>query len=515
MATPEQMVQMQQRLDNARAQLPHVRDRALYRQGRLGRPQNEIDTLSNAINRLIELDAYQRQGIGWTEEDPEGNQRYQELRDSEENDRATALAKLKDVERRATRANSRDAAALGQDRRLFESIPRQERDLYRARRDWARQITDDTITAVPFATNQISDIANSGGQSYDALRILLDDSLRAPADKVTWIGQTAVLAEHVGAGPCDDQSAYAFTEANMRLPGTQLTLALLEPGHMTVIVGPPNRPESAHIDTWSLQARVTNPATYGLDNIQTGSVDYSQTADGRDLRALARPTLRHPLPAAPAPRAPLSLNEAMERMRLEGVGEEIYHITTTSTVRNSDSDSDDTVQGYGHPLSRAAFTANLDNDFQIQPESPGQASTYVSSSPGLSADTDNPSEMRYGDPASYAGAASYSTPATASYATNPYASYATDPGSSSSTSWGTGHVQVSAHYSLQDVQWSQGYGTTSAPPAPHGMPQDVAGLSPTGTPYGGTGSRHHRGSSTSQEPQQSGRQHRRGRGGGH
>ncbi|BFO21939.1 hypothetical protein SHKM778_83270 [Streptomyces sp. KM77-8] len=75
------------------------------------------------------------------------------------------------------------------------------------------------MVAIPFATNQISDIANSGGQSYNALmEVLLDDSLRMPtADMAVYHGQTAVLAEHVGAGACDEQSAYAFTEANGRL----------------------------------------------------------------------------------------------------------------------------------------------------------------------------------------------------------------------------------------------------------------------------------------------------------
>ncbi|BFO21938.1 hypothetical protein SHKM778_83260 [Streptomyces sp. KM77-8] len=59
----------------------------------------------------------------------------------------------------------------------------------------------------------------------------------------------------------------------------------------------------------------------------------------------------HPLPAAPPLEDPISLEAAMENMRIEEIGSEVYHITTTSTIPNSDSDgdSDRVVQGYGHP----------------------------------------------------------------------------------------------------------------------------------------------------------------------
>ncbi|GHE93173.1 hypothetical protein [Streptomyces fumanus] len=514
-ATPAQMVEMQRKLDQDRAQLPHIRQRV---RDRLRNRPEERTNFTAAIDRLIELDAFEQRGIGWAKGNPEGDQRFRELRAGQKTDRETVLEILRNAEGRAR--SSRDRESLSADRRLLKSIPKQEKELYRARREYARSITEDTMEAVPFASNQISDIANSGGQSYDALEVLFNEDIRVPtADMPTWLGQTAVLAAHAKAGACDDQSAYAFTEANMRLEGTQVTRADLEPGHAMVIIGPPNRPESAHIDTWPLQARVTNPQTYGLDNIQTGSVTYSQIADGRDLRREAMETLRHPLPDAPPLRDPISLDAAMERMRLEGVGEETYHITSTSTVPNSDSDSDDVTQGYGHPLSPAAFTAHLDNGFQIQPESAIQSPTSAAYSSDSSADTHHPSDEQYGASASDFSAASYpgtaSYPATASYAGT--ASYAPNPygTSSATTSWGTGHIQFTPSYGLQDVryaQYAQSYGPTDQPgPAamnPVGS-QGAGSYNPSGPLQGAVGTRGHHGPSGSQWPQQQSGQRRR------
>ncbi|MFC8569727.1 hypothetical protein ACFUIW_28630 [Streptomyces sp. NPDC057245] len=472
MASPEEMEDMQWRLDQSRAQLVAIRDRVQHQQRRRGRPRDERRHFTDAINRLIALDAYQARGIGWARDDPQGDQRYRYLKGSQADDRAAVRGALRDVENRAEAAHSRDTEALRQDRQLFRSIPAQERNLYRARREWARSITEDTVEAVPFATNQISDIANSGGQSYEALMtVLLDDTLRMPTDRARWLGQTAVLASHVGAGACDEQSAYAFTEANKRLPGTQVTRANLEPGHAMVIIGPPNRPESAHIDTWPLQPRVTNPQTYGLDNIQDGSVDYSRIADGQDLRALAWPTLRHPLPDPPAPRSPIPLAEAGRRMQEEEIGEEVYHITSTGTIHNSDSDrgSDREMQGYGHSLSREAFTANLDNDFVIQPRPAGRSST--TGSPSLS---DSSQDMTYGDPSAY------------------------------DRSPGAGQVQFGSRYGPQDVQYS----TQSAP---YSMVPDATSFNPTGVPYGSDRSQQHSGPSASYGPPQPSQQPRRSR----
>ncbi|GAA2598114.1 hypothetical protein [Streptomyces axinellae] len=379
MRTHEEMDAMQWRLDADRAALAQSRDYIAQWQRNFGYSEAQITTFTDAADRLIALNDYRGRGIGWTDRDPEGNERFKQLRRSEQEDRAAVSSTLSGVAAYAENSGRPDAQEIalylrGEHER-FESVPGQQQELYEARREHAEVITRSTKEAIPYSANQIIDFADSGGQSFELYRdYVIDEDLMGPApDTETWIGQTAVLGGHFGTGTSHEHSAYAFTEAHKQLPGTQVTMAIVPPEHGMVVLGPPNCPESAHIDTWPLDPRVTSPETYGIDNIQEGSVVHQAMADGRDFREEAQPYL-YPLPLRPKPVPRLTFEEAVARVREQGdIAEEMHHITRTTSQRDSDSDRSNSDEEYGHTLSRQAFTVTVANNFQIQPPSRSQS----------------------------------------------------------------------------------------------------------------------------------------------
>jgi hypothetical protein len=352
---------MQRRLDADRDALPHTRDYVVQWQRHFRYSDAQIKTFTDAANRLIALNDYRRRGVGWTEQDPKGNDTFKELRASEQDDRATVSSTLSGVAAHAENAGRPDAQAtaayLRSEYQRFESIPSQQTELYEARREHAAEITRSTREAIPHAPNQIVDVANSGGQSYLIYRDHVSDYDLSENEEVM-IGQSAVLGAHFGTGTCNEQSAYAFSEANRTLRGTEVTMMNVPPEHGMVIIGPPNRPESAHIDTWPTNPAVTSPETYGIDNIQEGFAIHQTVADGRDLRGEAMSHLP-PLPERPAPAPPITLEQAAAFMRAKGsVAEDTHYITSTTGQPQ-----------HGHALSRAAFTAHAANGFRIEPPS--------------------------------------------------------------------------------------------------------------------------------------------------
>ncbi|GAA2695646.1 hypothetical protein ACFY9G_35960 [Streptomyces anthocyanicus] len=369
MKHPMEMAAMQTRLHHDRDALRNLRDLVAYWQQGLRYHPGQTRQFTDAAKRLMDLSQYRRMGIGWAEHNQPGNEHFKELRSGEHADRRTVTAAVGGLIEGMRQAGILDRAPdLPREYNRFISIPHQERELYRARRDWAREIVATTADAIPYASNQIHDIAASGGMSFRNMDHLFDESnIDEAAPMEMQIAQRAVLAEQIKTGACDEQGMYAFTEANRLLPDTLVTLANVPPGHQMVIIGPPNCPESAHIDSWPAQPTVTNPATYGMTDIQEASVDHQTVADGRNLRDEALVYLRG-LPSPAVAAAPISMRRAADLVRTEeDVDQETYWITRTTDDRNSDSETDNDLPRYGHTLSREAFTASLANGFEIQP----------------------------------------------------------------------------------------------------------------------------------------------------
>ncbi|MFF4749232.1 hypothetical protein ACWD5R_31150 [Streptomyces sp. NPDC002514] len=371
---------MQRRLDADRDTLPATRDYVAQQQRNFGYDESQIALFTDAAGRLVELNEYRGRGIGWTEQDPAGNERFKQLRAYEQQDRAAVVSTLSGVIAYAesTRPDAPAAASGLRDHLArFESIPGQQDELHQARREYGEQITRSTVDAIPYRSNQIVDYARSGGQSYDLYaEYVTDDNYMLPVESEEMeAAQSAVIGARFGTGTCNEHSAYAFTEAMRTMPGTHVTMANVPGEHGMVIIGPPNRPESAHVDTWPLNPTVTSPETYGIDNIQEGFAVVEAVADGRDLRAEAQHHLE-PLPERPAPIPPITLQEAAARMRaMDGIAELTHFITRTTDHR--DSNSREQGRQYGLTLSREAFTATLANDFQIQ-SPPGSLSPAAS-----------------------------------------------------------------------------------------------------------------------------------------
>ncbi|MFE3587413.1 hypothetical protein ACFXOY_07800 [Streptomyces niveus] len=364
MPTIPQINDMQTRLDSDRSTLASTRDYVAEWQRHFGYSNDQITHFTNAANNLVALNEYRDRGIGWAEQDPAGNDRFKQLRASEGQDRAAVSSTLSEVAAFAENSGRPDAGAtatyLREESQRFDSIPGQQTQLHEARREHAEAITRNTRQAIPDAPNQIVSIARSGDQSVRNYQDgVLDYDTDQDSDEMM-VGKSAVLGEHFGTGTCHEQSSYAFTEANKNLPGEQVTLMnATEAAHGFVVIGPPNFPESAHIDTWPMNAAVTSPETYGIDNIQEGIVVHQAMADGRDLRAEAASELGE-LPQR-APRvAPITFEQALAITRQrEGMADNTHFITST-TGRPQ----------HGHALSAAAFTAHANNGFRIQSADP-------------------------------------------------------------------------------------------------------------------------------------------------
>ncbi|MEU9747019.1 hypothetical protein [Streptomyces niveus] len=399
MPTIPQINDMQGRLDADRSALPNTRDYVAEWQRHFGYSNDQIASFTNSADNLVALNQYRGRGIGWAEQDPAGNERFKQLRGSEGQDRAVVSSTLSGVATFAESSGRPDAQAtatyLRDESRRFDSIPGQETRLHEARREHAEVITQNTRQAIPDAPNQIVGIARSGEQSvrnYENGVLEYDNDLGQDSDEMV-VGTSAVVGAHFGTGTCHEQSCYAFTEANMNLPGERVTLMTAsEAAHGFVVIGPPNFPESAHIDTWPMNAAVTSPETYGIDNIQDGTIVHQAVADGRDLRAEAARDLGE-LPPRPAPVAPISLQEALERTQRQGDIADDTHFITSTTGRPQQ----------GHALSRAAFTAHANNGFRIQSADPqsqlaSAVHQYQPTGPGRDAQYGQGSSTAHGQP---------------------------------------------------------------------------------------------------------------------
>ncbi|MFE6027694.1 hypothetical protein [Streptomyces niveus] len=364
MPTIRQINEMQGRLDADRNTLPNTRDYVAEWQRHFGYSDNQINYFTNAADNLVALNEYRARGIGWTEQDPAGNERFKHLRASEGQDRAAVSSTLSGAATFAESSGRPDAGAtatyLRDESRRFDSIPGQQTQLHEARREHAEEITRNTRQAIPDAPNQIVGIARSGDQSVQNYQDgVLAYEMDQDSDEMV-VATSAVLGEHFGTGTCHEQSSHAFTEANKNLPGERVTLMTAsEAAHGFVAIGPPNFPESAIIDTWPENAAVTSPETYGMDNIQEGTVVHEAVADGRDLRAEAARDLGE-LPQRPPRVAPISLQEALAITRRRGDIADDTHFITSTTGRPQQ----------GHALSAAAFTAHANNGFRIQSADP-------------------------------------------------------------------------------------------------------------------------------------------------
>ncbi|MFI7143033.1 hypothetical protein ACIBQ5_36670 [Streptomyces massasporeus] len=373
MTTPDEMNTMQRWLDNIRGALRLIRDQATELNHSFGLPTHANAEFVAAIDSLIALDQYRRRQIGWAAQNPYDSLAFKEFKRREKSNHRTVLeylGRLRETahsSRRADIVQRLDATILA-----MASIPRREKELYRARRDWGRRIVADTRGAYSLgAANQIEGIARSGGQS---LRLHLEhiSTERYATHQLSGIlqaGQRAAISQHFGTAVCDEYACYAMTEAYRLLPGTLVTVVAFAEVHVGLVIGPVNHPESVHVDAWTPRRSVTGSDSYGMKDIETGRVLYQGIADGRDLREEARSYI-HPLPDLPPTVPSITVREAVHLVhRLAEhdpeILENIFHVTRGSDGCNSDSGPDD-IPAEGHTLSVEAFTAHAGNEFLIE-----------------------------------------------------------------------------------------------------------------------------------------------------
>ncbi|MFJ5036236.1 hypothetical protein ACIQB5_51850, partial [Streptomyces sp. NPDC088560] len=202
---------MQKRLDDDRAAFQYF--------------YNEIPKIwttrstRHAAKNLIELDRYRRLPLGWGKRDPLGWDKFQKLQSSEQRLRREFRFHLGELVKTAGPTGNLDTVWLNKALQLFDSIPTQERGLYRARREWGRRFIKDAKLVFDIgAANQIFDIARSGGQSVDSFRDYVcnkDLEKGHPPERKVYIGQIAAKAEHFGAGACSEQSAWVATDPSV------------------------------------------------------------------------------------------------------------------------------------------------------------------------------------------------------------------------------------------------------------------------------------------------------------
>ncbi|MEU4173373.1 hypothetical protein AB0F46_41945 [Streptomyces sp. NPDC026665] len=354
------MVALQQRLDD---------DRAAFRKFYTEMPKIwTTRSARHAAKNLIELDQYRRLPFGWGESDPIAWGKFQKLQASEEELRQEFISHLDKIAKTAGSTGNMSAERLSEERKRFESIKVQEKNLYRVRREWGRQFINDAKSVFDIgAGNQVSDIARSGGQSADLLRRYVrnpDLEKGHPSDRAVFIGQMAAVAAHFRAGACSEQSAWVATEAYKLMAGTQVTMVADDRvDHMYTVLGPPNFLESAYVDSWPAMPSVANVATYGLKNKPENWTYFQGVADGRDLRAEGAKWL-HPLPKLPSPKPPLSFEQATAYLHGRDA-KAVYYITSTKEGYNSDSDTE-VLPKQGLTLSDDAFTANATNNFRTK-----------------------------------------------------------------------------------------------------------------------------------------------------
>jgi hypothetical protein len=368
------MRNMQDRLDRSRKSILWVRDHAPRIQRVLERPEGEHAELLEAVHHLIALNEYRNRAIGWaTEEEWRTNHDFVYRRSREVEWRQAILAHLGKLDETARERNRLDIAQeIDTAIRETESIPEQEKSLYRARREWGRLIVSSTREAYDLgAANQIEDIARSGGQSLRVyLDFLCDDRYAAPmGDFMLQAAQRAAISAHFGTAVCDHYAYYAMTEAYRLLPGTHVAVVAYAERHVGLVIGPVNHDESVHVDAWTPRRSVTSLKNYGMRAIQTGRVLGQGVADGRNLRQEVQPYI-YPLPDRPPTVPPIAVTEAIELVRsldttIPHLSTKVFYITRGSNDHNSDSDEDE-VPARGHALSEEAFEANAENGFLMQ-----------------------------------------------------------------------------------------------------------------------------------------------------
>ncbi|MFD4688725.1 hypothetical protein ACFVWS_38835, partial [Streptomyces sp. NPDC058204] len=371
METPLQMQQWQQELDFARSQLSVLQEYIRQCQVRLKLTAHPSSIeFSSAIESLVAINRYRELPMEWPERAPEENNRFKLLLRDEGRCRAAVKNHLDFLADYAQiKSDDRSFKAAHRGKGNFFNIERGEAWLYRARREWARRIVSATKGALDLgAANQISDIARHGAANIDTyLNHMSRGQYRKeePEDQAIWIGQSALAAAHFGTGLCDEHAHYAMTEANRLLPGTHISVAVVQGQHTWLIIGTPNSPESVNVDAWTESANASDALRYGMVDPHEAEHIFSGVADGRDLRQEAVPYMNQLVPRQPS--APsISMSDAINYVRSLNIPHRIFYISRAATGYNSDSDPDERPTR-GHTLSPSAFTANAANGFCIMP----------------------------------------------------------------------------------------------------------------------------------------------------
>ncbi|MEU4173494.1 hypothetical protein AB0F46_42810 [Streptomyces sp. NPDC026665] len=379
MVEPSKMKKMQELLDSSRRELPRIRQDAEKAHRSLRLPKDRYVDFSSAIDGIIKLNAYRGMPIGWARGKTDDNIEFKELRQKEVENYGIATTYLEHLRNAAHRQGMTGSSLLAVESgmKILASIRSQEDNLYRARRDWGRQIVAATKSALDLgAANQIEDVARTGGLNAE---IYLTHMAKREFRSLN-MAQKAVIAAHFGTGLCDEYAYYTMTEANKKLPGTQITI-MSYGGHAGVIIGPPNHPESAHLDAWTTSATVSRSENYGIKEIQEKSIIYQVVGDGKDLRKEVASTLAS-FPKRPAHKRPaVSIEKAMEIVRKKGLESSynVLYITRAAEGHNSDSDPEDR-SSRGHTLSTEALNATAANNFQA--DSTALASVAARDAPG-------------------------------------------------------------------------------------------------------------------------------------
>ncbi|MFE1521419.1 hypothetical protein ACFW9I_32110 [[Kitasatospora] papulosa] len=302
-------------------------------------------TFVDAVNNLEELAGYRLDVTGWSEIDARWFA-FRDLVGSESSFWRAASCGIAEYAKEWKGKDNGYEARIDMVRQKVNSIPEKQKNLYRARREWGREIIRRTKVALPFgAANQIVDLMKSGGVSVESVHMARQcyGQLGLGGPTLMDMASRAVVAEHFGAGNCGEQSEWALTEAYKLLPQSRLTiLRNRHPDHVYLVIGPINSPESAYIDPWPDRASVADQKNYGLTFKSGTTVVFSTIADGTDLRAAVK-DLVVKLPSRLQERPPMTKVESEKMSReLNGV---VFHITSTREGFNSDSDSEDRKMG--------------------------------------------------------------------------------------------------------------------------------------------------------------------------
>ncbi|WP_331751187.1 hypothetical protein OG215_38320 (plasmid) [Streptomyces globisporus] len=366
MIPPDEMASMQSRLDEDRAALSDLRsyiEQNFMLDAGDGRLRfSELAQLYRNMGYLIELDEYRARLAGRPGGDDLPYGRFEQLRRLEERLRGRVSVGLGHLVECAEENGAEEMARfLDAELAAFSGLPVREKELYDARLDWARLIVAQTKSAIEFgASNQILDIASSGGQSLHMIQRVQDHSFALPlppGDGSLALGQRAAIAEHFKTGNCTEQSWFAATEAFQMLPGTEISVMNHRSDHSYLVIGPPGFLESAYVDTWPRKPTVANFDEYGLQPTSETRLAFRGVADGRNLREEARPYIRK-LPDRPSPLPPMEYETAVQAVRRAKIADQVFHIVRTTDHSNSDSDSEpEEFPGRGHTLSEAAFAA--------------------------------------------------------------------------------------------------------------------------------------------------------------